>query len=102
MAKRLYIGNLPFNTTEEELSAMFNAQWQVANAKIIVDKFSGRSKGFGFVEITDDSQAADAIAKLNGSDVGGRKIIVNEARPMGERSAGDKRRGYHDKGDQDR
>jgi cold-inducible RNA-binding protein len=88
MGKRLYVGNLPFSTTEEQLSTLFNAQYKVTSAKLIVDKYSGRSKGFGFVEIADDTQASDAITKLNGSDVEGRKIVVNEARPMGERRPG--------------
>jgi len=88
MGKRLYVGNLPFSTTEDQLNTLFNSQYKITSAKLIVDKYSGRSKGFGFVEIADDTQAAEAITKLNGSDVEGRKIVVNEARPMGERRPG--------------
>ncbi|MFA5138840.1 MAG: RNA-binding protein [Elusimicrobiota bacterium] len=86
MNKRLYAGNLPYSMTEEELKSLFTSYGQVENVKLIVDKFTGRSKGFGFVELTNETEANAAIEKLNGSEVGGRKIIVNLARPMGEHS----------------
>lgn len=88
MGKRLYVGSLPFETTEDQLSSMFAACGQVASAKLITDKFSGRSKGFGFVEMATDEEAQAAIQKMNGTTVGTRQIVVNEARPMEPRSSG--------------
>ncbi len=88
MSKKLYVGNLPFSTTEEELAQLFQKEGEVSSAKLITDKFTGRSRGFGFVEMSNDEQAAAAIAKLNQQDMGGRKLIVSEARPMEERSGG--------------
>ncbi len=85
MGKRLYVGSLPFDTTEDKLHEMFAAFGQIESAKLITDKFSGQSKGFGFVEMASDAEAQAAITKLNGSSVGTRKIVVNEARPMEER-----------------
>ena len=90
MSKRIYVGGLPFKTTEEELNALFTTHGQVASAKLITDKFSGQSRGFGFVEMSDDAQATAAIEKLNGTDFGGRKLTINEARPMEARSGGDR------------
>ncbi|NLO90594.1 MAG: RNA-binding protein [Elusimicrobia bacterium] len=80
--KKLYVGGLPFSVTENQLSELFSAHGQVASAKIISDKMTGQSRGFGFVEMSDDGQAAEAINKLNGSTFEGRALIVNEARPM--------------------
>lgn len=85
MAKKLYVGNLPFSTTDEELKDKFSEVGSVESAKIITDKFSGRSKGFGFVEMSNDEEAAKAIETFNGSQFGERTIVVNEARPMEER-----------------
>ena len=85
MGKRLYVGGLPFETTEDQLHQMFAAVGQVASTKLITDKFSGQSKGFGFVEMNTDEEAQTAIAKLNGTSIGARKITVNEARPMESR-----------------
>ncbi|MBI4655632.1 MAG: RNA-binding protein [Elusimicrobia bacterium] len=82
MAKKLYVGGLPFSTTEEELKSIFSQHGQVSSAKIITDKYTGQSRGFGFVEMPNDDEANAAIQKMNGSDVGGRKCTVNEARPM--------------------
>lgn len=82
MGKRLYVGGLPFETTEDQLHQMFAAVGQVASTKLITDKFSGQSKGFGFVEMNTDEEAQTAIAKINGTSIGARKITVNEARPM--------------------
>jgi len=84
MAKRLYVGNLPYSTNESELKDMFSAAGTVSSATVITDKFSGRSKGFGFVEMSSDSEADAAIEKFNGQDIGGRKLTVNEARPREE------------------
>jgi RNA recognition motif-containing protein len=88
MGNKLYVGNLPFDTTEDQLHEMFSPFGQVTRANLIIDRNSGRSKGFGFVEMSSDSEAQAATAQLNGTEVGTRKIIVNEARPMEPRSGG--------------
>ncbi|HVM32264.1 MAG TPA: RNA-binding protein [bacterium] len=88
MGKRLYVGSLPFETTDAQLQEVFAACGQVASAKVIVDKFSGKSKGFGFVEMGTDAEAQAAIQKLNGSKLGSRQIVVNEARPLEDRPRG--------------
>ncbi len=88
MGKRLYVGSLPFDTTEEQLQQMFAACGEVASTKLIKDKFSGQSKGFGFVEMVNEPDAQAAITKLNGTQIGTRKITVNEARPMEDRGPG--------------
>ena len=85
MAKKLYIGSLPYETTDDQLKEMFGKAGNVESAKIITDKFSGRSKGFGFVEMSSDEEAQKAIETFNGFKMGERTIIVNEARPMEER-----------------
>lgn len=85
MAKKLYVGNLPFTTTEEDLHSKFSALGEVASAKIIFDRDSGRSKGFGFVEMADDGAADRAISEFNGQDFAGRNMIVSEARPQTDR-----------------
>lgn len=85
MAKKLYVGNLSYDTTEEQLSELFQKEGEVVSATLITDKFSGRSRGFGFVEMSNDDQANAAIEKLNGTEIGGRKLVVNEARPMEKR-----------------
>lgn len=81
----IYVGNLPYQTTEADLKTAFEAFGQVASATVIKDKLSGNSKGFGFVEMPTDSEAQAAIAGLNGKELGGRTINVNEARPRTER-----------------
>ena len=88
MGKRLYVGNMPFDTTEEQLRTTFEACGQVVSVKIITDKFTGRSKGFGFVEMSDDAAAQQAIEKLNKSRLGDRELTVNEARPLESREGG--------------
>ena len=88
MSKRIYVGGLPFSVNDEQLSAFFAAHGSVASAKVISDKFSGQSRGFGFVEMSNDAEAVAAIEKLNGSDMEGRKLTVNEARPMEDRKGG--------------
>lgn len=85
MAKKLYVGNLPYSITADDLTEMFSKAGEVASATIISDKFSGRSKGFGFVEMTNDEEADKAIEMYNEQDNGGRKMIVNEARPLEDR-----------------
>ncbi|OIO49537.1 MAG: RNA-binding protein [Parcubacteria group bacterium CG1_02_41_12] len=82
MAKKLYVGNLPYGVDDNQLKEIFSAAGNVSSATVISDKFSGRSKGFGFVEFESDDEADAAIEKLNGSDIDGRAIVVNEARPM--------------------
>jgi len=85
MGKKLFVGSLPFDVTEDQLYQMFAACGQVASARLITDKFSGQSRGFGFVEMSSEAEAQAAMQKLNGSTVGSRQIVVNEARPMEER-----------------
>ncbi len=82
MSKRIYVGGLPFKTTEEEMNSLFATYGAVTSAKLITDKYSGQSRGFGFVEMPNDEEAIAAMEKLNGSDFGGRKLTINEARPM--------------------
>lgn len=85
MGKKLYVGNLPFSATEESLTDTFAQCGTVESVKIITDRDSGRSKGFGFVEMSSDSEAQAAIGKFNGVDFGGRPLTVNEAKPMAPR-----------------
>ncbi len=82
MAKKLYVGGLPYSTSDEALKEAFTQAGTVASATIITDKMTGRSKGFGFVEMSSDEEAEKAIEMLNGKDFGGRTITVNEARPL--------------------
>jgi RNA recognition motif-containing protein len=93
MGSKLYVGGLPYSATEQQLSDLFAAHGTVASARIIADKFTGQSRGFGFVEMSSDSEAKAAIAALNGSDMGGRSLTVNEAKPMEQRSGGGGGRG---------
>ena len=88
MGNKIYVGNLPFSATNDSLNEMFSKFGTVTSAKIVMDRDTNRSKGFGFVEMSSDSEAASAIDKLNGSDVGGRSLVVNEARPMEPRTGG--------------
>ena len=88
MGKKIYVGNLPFTATNESLSEAFGQFGTVDSSKIITDRDTGRSKGFGFVEMSDSDAADTAIEKLNGSDMGGRSLTVNEARPMEPRTGG--------------
>lgn len=85
MAKKLYVGGLPYETTEGELKSLFEQAGTVESVAIISDRMSGRSKGFGFVEMATDEEAQSAIEKLNGKELGGRTLVVNEARPMEKR-----------------
>jgi cold-inducible RNA-binding protein len=79
--KKLYVGNLSFDASEVELRQLFEPHGNVESAKVATDRDSGRSRGFGFIEMTSDSEAESAITALNGTQVGGRALIVNEARP---------------------
>jgi RNA recognition motif-containing protein len=87
MAKRLFVGGLPWTITDQQLEEIFAAHGTVSSAKVITDKFSGRSKGFGFVEYENDEEADAAMKALDGSTLEERKIVVNVARPMEERSS---------------
>ena len=82
MAKKLYVGGLPYSTTQDALQALFAQAGTVETATVIMDKMTGRSKGFGFVEMSTDEDAQKAIEMFNGKDFEGRSLTVNEARPM--------------------
>ncbi|MCC7344658.1 MAG: RNA-binding protein [Deltaproteobacteria bacterium] len=88
MSKKLYVGSLPYSVDDAQLNELAAPYGAVLSAKVIKDKFSGQSKGFGFVEMENDGEAEAAINALNGKDVGGRTLKVNEARPMAPRSGG--------------
>ncbi len=88
MGKKLYVGNLPFSATDEVLQSAFSEVGTVASAKVITDRDSGRSKGFGFVEMSTEAEAAEAISRFNGAELEGRALTVNEARPMAPREGG--------------
>ncbi|MBI5469832.1 RNA-binding protein [Candidatus Kaiserbacteria bacterium] len=94
MAKKLYVGGLPYATTDTELKDAFSRAGAVASAVVIMDRMTGRSKGFGFVEMSSDEDAQKAIDMWNGKDFGGRTLTVNEARPMEERPRGGGGGGY--------
>jgi RNA recognition motif-containing protein len=84
----IYVGNLSWNLKDQDLSNLFASHGEVTSAKIVTDKFTNRSKGFGFVEMANDDQAQAAIAALNGTEVDGRNIVVNESRPKPEGGGG--------------
>jgi RNA recognition motif-containing protein len=88
MGKKLYVGNLSYNVTDTELTKMFEPHGTVESVQIIIDRDTGRSKGFGFVEMKSDEEAQAAIAALNGHESGGRALTVNEARPKTEGGRG--------------
>jgi len=88
MGKKLYVGNLSYNVTSSDLEQLFGQHGQVASAQVINDRDTGRSKGFGFVEMSSDEEATAAIAALNGQQHDGRTLTVNEARPKEERPGG--------------
>lgn len=88
MGKKLYVGNLSFNVTEDSLNAKFAEMGTVDSCKLIIDRDTGRSKGFGFIEMSTDDEAAKAIDELNGSDFDGRPMKVNEAKPQEKRGGG--------------
>lgn len=81
MSTNIYVGNLPFTTTNSELRDMFAPHGEVADAQVIMDRETGRSRGFGFVEMADDADAQTAIRELDGADMGGRALKVNVAKP---------------------
>jgi RNA recognition motif-containing protein len=88
MAKNIYVGNLVWDCTADDLLALFQEHGAVARAQVITDRETGRSRGFGFVEMSDDAEAQKAIDALNGADFKGRPLTVNEAKPREERSGG--------------
>jgi RNA recognition motif-containing protein len=94
MGKKLYVGNLSYSVDSSELEQLFGAHGQVVSAQIINDRDTGRSKGFGFVEMSNDEEATAAIAALNGQQHNGRALTVNEARPREERPGGGGGRGF--------
>jgi len=88
MNKKLYVGGLPYAVTEDKLQEIFSAHGTVESARVITDRFTGRSRGFGFVEMSSEEEAQTAIDSLNGSDLEGRSLTVNEARPQENRGGG--------------
>src|SRR3972149_6665631 len=88
MGNKLYVGGLPYSRTEGQLQELFAAHGTVESAKVIADKFTGQSRGFGFVEMGSGSEAQKAIEALNGTQLDGRTLVVNEAKPMARRDGG--------------
>ncbi len=86
MQNKLFVGNLPWSTDDAGLNEMFSQFGEISSARVMTDKFTGRSRGFGFVEFVNEADAQKAIAALDGSDLGGRQIVVNVARPREERA----------------
>ena len=91
MNNKLYVGGLPFSVTDQKLEEIFSAHGTVASARVITDKFTGQSRGFGFVEMDSGSEAHAAISGLNGTQYDGRSLVVNEAKPQTNRSDNDGR-----------
>ena len=94
MGRKLYVGNLPYSVTESDLSEKFAESGTVESCKLIIDRDTGRSKGFGSIEMATDAEARAAIDSLNGQDYDGRPMKVNEAKPQEKRSGGGGHRGY--------
>ncbi len=88
MGSKLYVGGLPYSATETELTTLFAPHGTVESARVITDKFTGQSRGFGFVEMSTSDEAKAAITALHGSEMGGRSLTVNEAKPQEPRSGG--------------
>ncbi len=104
MAKRLFVGNLPYSATSAQLEELFSQAGKITSLNLITDKFSGQSKGFAFVEFTTDAEADEAIKKFNNFEIDGRKMVVNEARPQENRdnrsgggTGGDRRNSSYNK-----
>src|SRR5690242_20037800 len=98
MAKKLYVGNMPYSLTEDQVRELFSQAGTVTEVTLITDRETGRAKGFGFVEMSSDAEAADAIKKFNGYMVSERALTVNEARPREERPRGGGYGGGGDRG----
>ena len=94
MGNKLYVGNLSYEVQDRDLQELFAQHGTVSSAKVVMDRDSGRSKGFGFVEMSTDAEAEAAISALNGQEVGGRALTVNEARPKEDRGGGGGGRGF--------
>ena len=94
MSKKLYVGNLPYSATDESLMEAFSECGNVQSAKVIIDRDSGRSKGFAFVEMSTDAEAAESISRFNGAQLDGRAVTVSEAKPQAPRTEGS-RGGYN-------
>lgn len=88
MSKRIYVGSLPYQITEDQLESLFGEYGKVSDSQVIMDRFTGQAKGFAFIEMENDAEAEAAISALNGTEFGGRTLVVNEARPREERSGG--------------
>jgi RNA recognition motif-containing protein len=88
MGTKLYVGGLPYSTTEQQLTELFSPHGSVTSAKVITDKFTGQSRGFGFVEMATNEEAQKSITALNGTAMAGRTITVNEAKPQEKRTGG--------------
>ena len=86
--KKIYVGNLSWSTSDDDLAAIFTEHGAVASARVVLDRDTGRSRGFGFVEMEDDNAAMQAINSINGQEIDGRTLTVNEARPREPRSGG--------------
>ena len=93
MGSKIYVGGLPYAATEQELSSLFSSHGAVQSARVITDKFTGQSRGFGFVEMSSNEEAQTALGALNGTDFGGRTLTVNEARPQEDRANGGRGQG---------
>ena len=87
----IYVGNLPYSIDRDQLREIFAQFGEVRAARVVIDRESGKSKGYGFVDMDNDADANEAIAKLNGTEIGGRKAVINEARPREDRPAGGRR-----------
>ncbi len=92
-SNKLYVGGLPYSVTDDKLQEIFAPHGTVESARVITDRMTGRSRGFGFVEMSSQSEAEEAIQKMNGTDLEGRSLTVNEAKPQQERSGGGGRGG---------
>ncbi len=88
MGAKLYVGNLPYSITDDALQQLFSQCGSVVSAQVVMDRYSGRSKGFGFVEMSNEQEATDAVTRLNGQDYEGRPLTVSEARPQAPRGSG--------------
>jgi RNA recognition motif-containing protein len=97
MQKKLFVGGIPYSVQQEELQELFSKCGEVTSATIVRDKFTNQSRGFGFVEMATEEQAAEAIKQLNGSQLGGRTIVVNESKPQEKKSFSDRRGGRGDR-----
>lgn len=93
MQKKLFVGGIPYSVQQEELQELFSKCGEVTSATIVRDKFTNQSRGFGFVEMATEEQAAEAIKQLNGSQLGGRTIVVNESKPQEKKNFSDRRGG---------